>query len=227
MFDFIKIILSLCLINLSQSYQSEISFLIESVKRECFHQFFLNDLIIEIDYQVLSGGDLDVSFWISSPSNRIIFTELKKQASQTKFKAEEKGEYRFCFDNSFARFQTKNVFFYISTDKEFEDPFISYSNEQYIKTIKDQLGIEFEGKIGIIQNQFNQVSSNLEKAKRFQHLFKGFELVDRNLMEDSFEKVNFWSLVNICVMICVGIIQVFTLKSLFETDSRFGKILRR
>jgi hypothetical protein len=57
-------------------------------------------------------------------------------------------------------------------------------------------------------------------------LFKGFELIDRNLMEESYERVNFWSFFNVFIMVSVGFIQVFMIKSLFEDSSKIGKVLR-
>lgn len=67
---------------------------------------------------------------------------------------------------------------------------------------------------------------NLEKAQRIQNLFKAYEIIDRNLMEHNFERVNFWSLVNISLMVCVGVIQVVMIRSLFEDRSKIGRVLR-
>lgn len=67
---------------------------------------------------------------------------------------------------------------------------------------------------------------NLERAQRIQNLFKAYEIVDRNLMEHNFERVNFWSLVNISLMVCVGVIQVVMIRSLFEDKSKLGRVLR-
>jgi protein ERP2 len=224
---FIKVtpVLILLMIGTSIGFQTELSVIIDPGKRECFHQHFTSDLNIEFDYQVLYGGELDVSFWISSPSNRVIFTELRKQGGQAQFKSEENGEYRFCFDNSYSRFQSKHVFFYISTNDHFEDPYFTHLEEK-IQTLKDKLGLELDGKIDNIQESFNKVSKNLEKAQRVQNAFRGYELIDRNLMEESYERVNFWSFFNIFIMVLVGIIQVFMIKSLFEESSKIGKVLR-
>jgi protein ERP2 len=163
----------LLLIKITCGFQTELSVIIEAGKRECFHQYLSSELNIELDYQVLHGGDLDVSFWISSPSNRVLFTELRKQGGQAQFKSEENGEYRFCFDNSFSRFQSKHVFFYISTNDNFEDPFFPNMHEQKFQVLKDTLGMELEGKLESIQESFNKVSHNLEKAQRVQNVFKG------------------------------------------------------
>lgn len=225
------LLVSLGLISQVYSLQSELSIIVEAGKRECFHQFLVPNLVVETDYQVLSGGDLDVSYWISSPTNRVLFTEVRRQGGQTQLRTEERGEYRFCFDNSFSRFQHKQVFFFLSTGDNFVDPFFpqgssSDPQQQQYQAVKDQLGAELDGKLENIQESFHRVSANLEKAQRMQSLFRGFELIDRNAMEESYERVNFWSVVNIAVLLVVAVIQVFMIRSLFEDRSKVGKVLR-
>ena len=45
-------------------------------------------------------------------------------------------------------------------------------------------------------------------------------------MEHNFERVNFWSIFNIVIMLCVGFIQVYMIRSLFEDKSKIGRALR-
>ena len=133
----------------SNALQTELSILIEAGRRECFFQQLVQGMNIETDYQVISGGELDVSYWISSPTNRVIYTELRKQGGQTHFITQETGEFRFCFDNSFSRFAHKQVFFYFSTNDDFIDPHFPAASENDQKPhelAKDELG-ELEGKI--------------------------------------------------------------------------------
>lgn len=207
--------------------QSEFNILIEAGRRECFFQKLERDMNIETDYQVISGGDLDVSYWITSPTNRIIFTELRKQGGQAHFRTEESGEFKFCFDNSFSRFAHKQVFFFFTTNDQYVDPSFPaasmYDLPQHLD--KDQLG-ELENKLETFRQSFTKVVQNLEKAQRIQNLFKAYEIIDRNLMENNFERINFWSLINIVLMIGVGVIQVIMIRSLFEDRSKIGRVLR-
>lgn len=94
----------------------ELSAVIEAGKRECYHQYLRDGLEIDIDFQVITGGDgLDITFWASSPNNVVVAHVQRQRANKTKFKTSEVGEYRFCFDNSFSRFSDKQVNFYIGT----------------------------------------------------------------------------------------------------------------
>jgi protein ERP2 len=66
----------------------------------------------------------------------------------------------------------------------------------------------------------------METAQRYQNVFKNFEMHDRILVENNFERINFWSIINLSLMIIVTIIQVITIRSLFESKSAYGKFLR-
>jgi len=66
----------------------------------------------------------------------------------------------------------------------------------------------------------------METAQRYQNVFKNQEVHDRILVENNFDRINFWSIINLILMITVTIIQVITIRSLFETKSVYGKFLR-
>jgi protein ERP2 len=207
--------------------QSELSVLIEPGRKECFHQYLTKDLNIETDYQVIQGGDLDISYWIGSPSNRVLYTDLRKQGGQFNFKTDEDGEYRFCFDNSFSRIVNKQVFFFLSTNDQYVDPHFRPTSlaDHMAQLNKDNLG-ELENKLENFRQLFHRVYGHLERAQRLQSTVRTYELIDRGIMENNFEKVNFWSIVNLVIMVLVAFIQVYMIRSLFEDKSKIGRVLR-
>ena len=219
----------LLLVVLSIEYASclqyELSVQIEPGKRECFHQHLAKELTMELDFQVIQGGELDISLTVASPSQRILVIDHKKQGAQHQFKTEEDGEHVICFDNTFSTFANKQVYFFLVSLDPYTDPnFISTSVYDH-PAVRDQLG-DLDMKVENFQASFQKVNENLEKAQRFQHFFKASEMLDRTLMEHNFERVNFWSVVNICLMVSVGFVQVYMIRSLFEDRSKIGKILR-
>jgi protein ERP2 len=66
----------------------------------------------------------------------------------------------------------------------------------------------------------------MESAQRYQKTFINYEIHDRIIAENNFERVNFWSIVHLVLMASVAIIQVVTIRSLFELKSVYGKFLR-
>uniref|UniRef100_A0ABM5G8Y1 Transmembrane emp24 domain-containing protein 5 isoform X2 n=1 Tax=Pogona vitticeps TaxID=103695 RepID=A0ABM5G8Y1_9SAUR len=62
----------------------------------------------------------------------------------------------------------------------------------------------------------NGVKARLSKSIHIMTLLRAFEARDRNIQESNFDRVNFWSMVNLVVMVIVSAVQVYMLKSLFE-----------
>jgi len=60
--------------------------------------------------QVIEGGNYDVDVIISS-RHGTLYKEQKKQYDQYSWKAEDDGEYRFCFSNEFSTVTHKIVYF--------------------------------------------------------------------------------------------------------------------
>lgn len=210
-----------------KALQSELSVVIEPNSRECFHQYLEKDLNVYIDFQVIAGGELDISFWLNSPSNRVIINEFKKNIGQNHFKTDEVGEYRLCFDNSFSRFAQKQVFFYLYSPDPFVDPHFPVKNMNEIQPEMDRTLQELDIEVETFNKSFSRVWENLEKAQRVQAVFRVYENIDRNIMENNYEKVNMWSTINIVVMVVVGIVQVVLIRSLFEDKSKIGRVLRK
>lgn len=66
------------------------------------------------------------------------------------------------------------------------------------------------------QDTINNVKSRLGKSMQIQTLLRAFEARDRNIQESNFDTVNFWSIVNLAVMMLVSAVQVYLVRSLFE-----------
>jgi protein ERP2 len=209
--------------------QYELSLLIEAGRRECFHQYLAEGLKMETDYQVIQGGQLDITFWITSPTNEVLYNEIRKAGGQKQFTTESPGEYQFCFDNSYSRMVDKNVFFFISSNDGFVDPHFSApssANEVLSQDNKDDIG-ELNDKVEDFKARFTAMAQELEQAQLMQQMLRVFEKQDRILMTLSKWRVNFYSVMNILVLVVVGALQVFMIRSLFEEKSKVGRVLRK
>lgn len=56
---------------------------------------------------------------------------------------------------------------------------------------------------------------------------RALETRDRSLIEHLFEKVNFWSAINLLAILFILAIQLFTIRSLFIENSKFGRLVRK
>ncbi|CAF1135025.1 unnamed protein product [Didymodactylos carnosus] len=207
------------------NFDIELTVLVPASQRECFHQVFDAGKTVEIEYEVLSGGDFDITYWFYSPTNRVLQSDIRKKEGHQSLKLEETGEYRFCFDNSFSRFVQKQVYFSIRLMDNVNGNFGDLDEEWMNNVAKDDLG-DLQMRIQEIKDLFQRIWDNMEQAQRYQQSFRNFEIHDRVIVENNFERVNFWSIIHLALLIGVGLIQVLMIRSLFEDRSRVGKILR-
>ena len=77
-----------------------------------------------------------------------------------------------------------------------------------------------------LQSVMDRVKENLDKSQQTQNVLRIYEARDRSIQESNFERVNFISGINLCVLISVGLIQVYFIRSLFEDKSHIHKLLK-
>lgn len=193
----------------SQSLDSDFTFTLPPGRKECFYQTMKRDASLEIEYQVLDGAGLDVDFFLSSPSGQVLFSDNRKSDGVHTVETED-GDYMFCFDNSFSAVSEKIIFFELILDNmdTDEDP---DDWKEYVHGT-DMLDMKLED----IMDTINNVKSRLSKSVHIQTVLRAFEARDRNLQESNYDRVNFWSIVNLFVMVVVAAVQVYLVRSLFE-----------
>lgn len=162
---------------------------------------------------------MDISFSIAAPGGKLLVNDYKRSENINRIIAEKDGDYQFCFDNSFSTFNRKTIFFELIVETE---------NSPESRESLDYEGLSpgevYEVKVEEILDSVYKVKGQLVKARQFQDLLKSFEARDRNVVEENFFKVTVWSICQIILMLAVGALQVFMVRSLFDTGSKGHKI---
>ncbi|XP_054646856.1 transmembrane emp24 domain-containing protein 5 isoform X1 [Dunckerocampus dactyliophorus] len=203
----------LALAAFSQSLDSDFTFTLPAGRKECFYQTMKKDASLEVEYQVLDGAGLDIDFHISSPSGQILYSDHHKSDGMHTIETEE-GDYMFCFDNTFSTVSEKLIFFELILDNMDADEEPDDWKEYVHGT--DMLDMKLED----IMDTINSVKARLGKSIQIQTVLRAFEARDRNLQESSYNRVNFWSVVNVVVMMLVSGVQVYLVRSLFEDQRK-------
>uniref|UniRef100_A0A915AYA1 GOLD domain-containing protein n=1 Tax=Parascaris univalens TaxID=6257 RepID=A0A915AYA1_PARUN len=182
----------------------------------------------EIDYQVIGGGDADITFYIQSPNGNRLINDEKRNDGMHRVELTDKaagyGDYTFCFDNSFSVQSEKRVFF------EF---FLMDASGQFLGGFDEKVDIgadvlqTLDTHLDNFQKVTTNVKDNLNKMERIQRQYASLELADRKALETSFEMINFWSMIHLVVMVFALLVQVYMVRCLFEDESRMGRLLRK
>jgi len=213
-------------INLTNGIEvdKEMTLVIDPGQMSCFFESAKAGQYIDLEYTVLDGGhgNLDISFTIAEANGKILFTDYKRYENIHRVDVKKDMSYRFCFDNSFSTFNKKTVFFELIIETEGETTGEN-SRESF-----DYQGLSpedvYDVQIQDINDSIFKVKAYLQKAKQYQDVLKSFEARDRNIAEENFYKVNIWSFFQILLMLAIGSLQVFMVKSLFDTDSKAHKL---
>ncbi|XP_054646859.1 transmembrane emp24 domain-containing protein 5 isoform X4 [Dunckerocampus dactyliophorus] len=159
---------------------------------------------VSIQYQVdtgtaspvLDGAGLDIDFHISSPSGQILYSDHHKSDGMHTTVSEKLIFFELILDN-------------MDADEEPDDW------KEYVHGT-DMLDMKLED----IMDTINSVKARLGKSIQIQTVLRAFEARDRNLQESSYNRVNFWSVVNVVVMMLVSGVQVYLVRSLFEDQRK-------
>lgn len=192
-------------------------------KMECFFQNIKKATGLEVEYQVIDGGDLDINFFIQAPDGKVLISEHKKSDNLHRIKMTP-GDMKLCLDNTFSHFSNKLVFFEIISDEEDdsdEKDIFGEGAQEELQQIMDMTLDDFKVKM-------DHMKDNLDKARNLQTVLKMFEARDRNIVESNFDRVNLLSCVQLVIMVVVGLIQVIMIRNLFNDSSRVsGKLKTR
>ncbi|CAH2311554.1 transmembrane emp24 domain-containing 5 [Pelobates cultripes] len=197
-------------VGFTQSVDNDFTFSLPAGHKECFFQPMKKDATLEIEYQVLDGASLDVDFTLLSPYGDVLISEARQSDGVHTVETVD-GDYQFCFDNTFSRMYEKVIFFELILDHINEEGTDQEDWKNYIIGT-DLLDMKLED----ILETINSVKGRLTKSVQLQTLLKAFEARDRNIQENNYDRVNFWSVVNLVVMVTVSVIQVYMLRNLFE-----------
>ncbi|NXD18172.1 TMED1 protein, partial [Nothocercus nigrocapillus] len=126
----------------------------------------------------------------------------------------EPGDYRLCFDNSFSAISEKLVFFELLFDSARGDS----DSDSWLEAAEPEDSLDV--KIEDIKESIETMRSRLERSIQMQTLLRAFEARDRKLQESNLGRVDFWSAVNLGALLLVALLQVYTLRSLFQDKRR-------
>lgn len=203
------------------AFEQELTVEVGAGKMECFFQPVKNPCEVEIEYQVIDGGDLDINFFVQAPDGRVLISEHRRTDNFHKVKIPTVGDMKVCLDNTFSHFATKLVFFELTSDEDDED-----DDDATWDGAKEEL----QGLIDMTLDDFKvileKLGENLDRSRNLQTVLKMYEARDRNIVESNFDRVNFLSGVQLAIMLIVGFVQVFLIRSLFEDRSHRGGAIK-
>lgn len=212
-FKFLVILLSIFAIEIHQSYcvkdHIKLSFEVENNDEFCFYHKFNDSIEYLLEYGVIKGGNYDINFYLESPNQKRLYSATKvKRLDVVNFYSSDRGEFKFCFSNSFSKITHKIVYFELKpSDVRFRD------------TLKDEVDTaKVPGVVTASEYILNNIHFVMGNVSKIQEFYRHEEAIDKNFAEMLRDKITILSAINFFTILFVSFFQVKFLKRFFEKN---------
>ena len=196
---FLQFLLLLNLIKSARLHQLfQFTFELADRNVECYYENLNQSNTFLIYYYVIRGGNHDIDMTVRSPKGHVLHQDRRKKNETFKHTTLEEGTYEFCFSNEFSSFAHKLVLIYF----RIHDGFDTYGVEKRALTFMEHTAQSIKNKQDIFEDFLMK-----KRLKDFDNMIFALFLNKR---------VQFWSLVEICIILFVGFAQVFLIRRLFR-----------
>ncbi|KAF8305453.1 supernatant protein factor C-terminal domain-containing protein [Clavulina sp. PMI_390] len=167
--------------------------------KECFFEDLHANDKMTVTYQVGTGGNLDIDFWLGDPNGLAIHKDMLSSTGTASFTAEHDGRHEYCFSNEMSTLADKLVSF----------------NVHGIIYVQD------DGSIAPIEREVRDLASGLQAVKDEQEYIVVRERRHRDTAESTNSRVMWWSVIQGIVLACVCGWQIYYLQSFFEVKRNY------
>lgn len=178
----------------------ELTFELPDNARECFFEEIKKNQTATLEFQVVTGGQYDVDVQLVSPTQEILYKQVKTQFDSHQFKAEATGIYAACFSNEFSTFSHKLIYMDFQVGDEQPLPGIDEHS-----TVLTQL-----------ESSSQEIHKSLNAILDYQTHHRLREAQGRKRAEDLNERVLWWSLTESVAILVIAIGQVIVLRNFFS-----------
>jgi hypothetical protein len=176
---------------------------IDAKGEQCFYETVKTENVkMQIQFQVASGGFLDIDFKLYNPKGEIVHQVHKESEGKFTFTAVETGDYKLCFSNAMSTLTPKVVTFTVHVG-DLLDPQLTKIDQT-----------------DPIVRSILRLTEGLAEIQNEQKYLRMREHNHRDLAEETNDKIFYWSIVEILVLIVTSVAQVFILKRFFKEDKR-------
>jgi p24 family protein beta-1 len=186
---------------------SAFTFGVDATTEECFFETIEDRTPVNIMFQVIEGGFLDIDIQIKAPDGRIVYSAEKQSEGKYNFISHVNGQYHFCFSNKMSTLTPKTVSFVLHVQDANNNPPEAPKPGAKVEDLTP-----LEQSIQQLKEGFNAVSDEQEYMRMR-------ERVHRNTSESTNARVVWWSFFEVVVLLAMSLWQIFYVRRLFEVKT--------
>ncbi|KAH8830214.1 COPII-coated vesicle protein [Flagelloscypha sp. PMI_526] len=186
---------------------------IDAGKKECFFEDLSTNDKMTVTYQVSGGGHMDIDFWLTDPTDKVLSKKIRQSTGSVSITAEKNGRHEYCFSNQMSAIADKVVSFNVHGVIYIPEDGIIFLHSLCFRF---SFSLELADIIAPIEREIRKLSQGLTAVKDEQEYMVLREKVHRNTAESTNSRVKWWSILQSIILFAVVGWQVYYLKSFFE-----------
>ncbi|KAJ3512719.1 hypothetical protein NMY22_g15250 [Coprinellus aureogranulatus] len=159
-------------------------------KKECFFEDLHVHDKMTVTYQVGEGGHLDIDFWLTDPTGKVLGKQIKQSTGSLAITAEKDGRYEYCFSNQMSAIADKMVSF----------------------NVHGVIYVSGDDVVAPVEREIRALAAGLTSVKDEQEYIVVRERTHRNTAESTNSRVKWWSILQAVVLFSVVAWQIYYLK---------------
>ena len=133
------------------------------------------------------------------PNGVPLISEFRKSDHTHRKAIDASGDYKICFDNSASHFHSKIVYFEVVVESDGDDDADYFGSIEGIER-GDAAAGDYGADVKDIEEAMKGIRERMQRSRHFQDQIRNFEFRDRSIAEHNYERVNFWSTVQVLSM---------------------------
>eukprot|EP00127_Corallochytrium_limacisporum_P003636 Clim_evm24s151 gene=Clim_evmTU24s151 len=209
----LAIVAVLCSCSLVWSAETALTFNLMKSDMTCFHEEVEKLAVLDVEFQVVSGGELDINFLVYDPAGKLIEEYENVNDGEFDYTATAEGEYLYCFSNIKRSSADKWVFFDAGVNRAAD-----YQKWSKVEgAIKDTQEDQKQKKV---IESIDKIKVSLREAIHTQSYLQKREVRHRKTAENTNGRVQFWSALHTIIMVSVAVGQVFFIRRFFSNQQQ-------
>ena len=196
-------IVNLTVVNAASANYAPFSINLPAFSKECFYYDITHDddsLII--GYQVLTGGNFEIDFSITSPDGSEIVNEKQKKYSDFVLKSFGLGQYTFCFSNTYGTALKK-----VEVTLELEKTSFDIQDEDN----KDD---------AVANHAIAEIDRNLNKITKVMNYLRAREHRNMSTVSSTEYRLKWLSILVMVIMVGISVLQALIIQLFFKSRQR-------
>lgn len=186
-------------------------------RTECFYeQTTLDDTQMDIQLQVIRGGDLDIGLSIyHSNEDKVLSTQVTGDSEPLTLTLPRSiVDYKICLENSFSLLAEKVVYFVIMVYqlKDYDEGTLDPDGSSESRSNLSQLLLKS------VDHRLARVTRHLINVTLTQNYFRAREARERQRADSHNRRVLLWSTLELVVILFASLVQVIAIRSMFRTN---------